>query len=128
VEANCHLLEFPALARARYGPVCQTLAAVNRSSGHFVGAPEKPTGRRGECGSRVGFRAAKSLSSIGRQVRLYCFRLGKCGTFMPLQRIRGESRIAVVWTLFVLVFSSVSSVHFSILFTRSVALAAIDCR
>jgi hypothetical protein len=73
--------------------------------------------------------AAKSLAAsgqrIGQQVLLYCFRLGKCGTFMPLSGVRGDSRIAVVWTLFVLVFSSFSSVHFSILFTRAV-LSSVD--
>jgi len=65
--------------------------------------------------------------NFARQVLLYCFRLGKCGTFMPLSGVRGEPRIAGVWTLFVLVFSSVSSVHFSILFRRAVAFTAIDC-
>jgi hypothetical protein len=132
VEANCHFLEFPALGRGRNGPLCQTSEAVNPSSGPFVGAPEEPTARREECGGRVELRAVKSLDTgcqrFARQVPLYCFRLGKCGTFMPLQGIRGEFRIAVVWTLFVLVFSSLSSVHFSILFTRAVALSAIDCR
>jgi hypothetical protein len=128
VEANCHFLEFPALGRGRYGPPS---AAVNPSSRPFVGAPEEPTGRRAECGGRVELSseiARDGREGFDRQVPLYCFRLGKCGTFMPLQGIRGEFRIAVVWTLFVLVFSSASSVHFSILFTRAVALSAIDCR
>jgi hypothetical protein len=47
-----------------------------------------------------------------RQVPLYCFRRSKCGTFMPLSCVRGESRIAVVWTLFVAAVSASSSVHF----------------
>src|SRR5216683_3525392 len=67
------------------------------------------------------------IIGLRQQVLLYCSRLDKCGTFMPLSRAQGESRIAVVWTLFVLVFSSVSSVHFSILFTRAIALSAVDC-
>ena len=67
------------------------------------------------------------FAAPARQVRLYCFQLGKCGTFMPLSDVRGDFRIAVVWTLFVLVFSSFSSVHFSILFTRAVAFSAVDC-
>jgi len=70
---------------------------------------------------------SRQPAGITRQVLLYCFRLDKCGTFMPLSRVQGESRIAVVWTLFVLVFSSVSSVHFSILFTRAITLSAADC-
>jgi len=63
----------------------------------------------------------------GKQVPLYCFRLGKCGTFMPLSGVRGEFRIAVVWTLLVVVVSALSSVHFRILYTRAVALAAGNC-
>jgi len=70
--------------------------------------------------------ARDDFHSPTRQVLLYCFRLEKCGTFMPLSGVRGDSRIAVVWTLFVLVFSSFSSVHFSILFTRAV-LSSVDC-
>jgi hypothetical protein len=32
---------------------------------------------------------------------MYCLRLSKCGTFIPLSRVRGEFRITVVWTWFV---------------------------
>ena len=77
MEANCHLLEFPALARGRYWPACQTLAAVNPSSGPLASAPEEPTGWREECGSRVEFRAAKSLSSIRQASTLVLFSIGQ---------------------------------------------------
>jgi hypothetical protein len=66
VEANCHFLEFPALARQLYGPACQTSAAVNPSGSPFVGAPEETAGWREEYGSRVGFRTAKSLERLSR--------------------------------------------------------------
>jgi hypothetical protein len=75
---------------------------------------------------RRGKMARGDFHSSARQVPLYCFRLDKCGTFMPLSSVRRKSRIAVVWTLFVAAFSAVSSVHFSILFTRAVALSAVD--
>lgn len=58
---------------------------------------------------------------------MYCFRFGNCGTFMPLSGVRGEFRIAVVWTWFVAVSFTISSGHFSILFTHSVVLSAVDC-
>ena len=77
MEANCHFLEFPALGRGRYGPPCQTSAAVNPSSRPFVGAPEEPTGWREECGSRIGFRAAKSLSRIRQASTLVLFSIGQ---------------------------------------------------
>ena len=77
MEANCHFLEFPALARGRYGPPCQTCAAGNPCSSPFVGAPEEPMGRREECSSRVGFRAAKSLSRIRQASTLVLFSMGQ---------------------------------------------------
>ena len=77
MEANCHLLEFPALGRGRYGPPCQTPAAVNASSGPLAAAPEEPTGWREECGSRVGFRAAKSLSRVRQASTLVLFSIGQ---------------------------------------------------
>jgi hypothetical protein len=80
VEANCHFLEFPALGRGRYGPPCQTSAAVNPSSGPFVGAPEEPTGRREECGGRVELSseiARDGLSRIRRASTLVLFSIGQ---------------------------------------------------
>ena len=100
-----------------------------------AGAYEKgPSGRREDAGGNPvveerhgGKFLGTGQKNFARQVLLYCIRLRKCGTFIPLSGVRGESRIAGVWTLFVLVFSSVSSVHFSILFRRAVAFTAIDC-
>jgi len=113
VETNYHFL-------------LKTVSALQFSGEPSVAAPERPIVRSEEV-----FSAAKSIEKssqrFARQVLLYCFRLGKCGTFMPLSGVQGDSRIAVVWTLFVLVFSSFSSVHFSILFTRAVALSSVDC-
>lgn len=73
MEANCRFLEFPAHARGRYGPPFRTSAAVNPGLGPFVGAPEEHTGRREECGNRIGFRAAKSLSRIRQASTLVLF-------------------------------------------------------
>ena len=92
MERNCHSL-------------LKTVVALQFSSEPSVAAPERPIVRSQEVLS-----AAKSIETsckgVAKQVLLYCFRLGKCGTFMPLSGVRGESRIAGVWTLFVLVFSS----------------------
>jgi hypothetical protein len=66
--------------------------------------------------------------AIERQVRLYCFRLGNCGTFMPLFCVRGMSRIAVVWTLFAAVFSAVAPVPFRVVSTHAAVLSAVDHR
>jgi hypothetical protein len=67
-----------------------------------------------------GARALYRCENPARQVPLYCFRLVKCGTFMPLSVFCNEFRIAVVWTLFGSVFSASSSVHRSLLFNHVV--------
>jgi hypothetical protein len=123
VETNCHsLLKTVAL---QFSSEPSVAAPLNPNSRTLVAAPERSIVRSEEV-----FSAAKSIETscqeVARQVLLYCFQLGKCGTFMPLSGVRGESRIAGVWTLFVLVVSSLSSVHFSILFTRAV-LSSVDC-
>ena len=104
--------------------------AASPSSRGLVAAPGESAGRTEECGGQVGSSKPKPLETscqgAAGQVLLYCFLLDNCGTFMPLSGAQGEPRIAFVWTLFVLVFSSLSSVHFSILFTRAVFLAAVD--
>lgn len=69
-----------------------------------------------------------SCQALSRQVPMYCFRFGNCGTFMPLSGVRGEFKIAVVWTWFVAGFSAISSGHFRVLFTRSVVISAVNCR
>jgi hypothetical protein len=132
VEANCHFLEFPT-AKTDAPRVAGELFTRGHANGRLIVAvlpePKAGQGRFGDGGT---IRAAKSVETNGqavaRHVPLYCFRLGKCGTFMPLSRVWGESRIAVVWTWFVTVFSACSSVHFSILFTHAAVLSAVDCR
>ena len=64
---------------------------------------------------------------IAWQVRMYCFRPGNCGTFMPLSGVRGVFRIAVVWTRFVAAISAILSTHFNVLFTHAVVRLAVDC-
>ena len=131
MEANCHFLEFPT-PKAGAPRVAGELSA----QGHpnflpIVAVLKEPTERQGRFGDGGAIHAVKSVESngqgVGRQVPLYCFRLGKCGTFMPLSRVRGESRIAVAWTLFAAVFSAISLVHRSIPFTRPVVRSAVDC-
>ena len=80
MEANCHLLEFPALARARYGPAWQTLAALNPSSGPFVVPPEEPAVRREECGGHVELSseiARDRLPRIRQASTLVLFSIGQ---------------------------------------------------
>jgi len=64
---------------------------------------------------------------LAREVRMYCFRLRNCGTFMPLSRGRGVFRIAVVWTRFVAAISAISSIYFNVLFTCAAVRLAVDC-
>jgi hypothetical protein len=103
-------------------------AAVGSSSGWLVPRKGRQKEANGVAAASGGEIPRDNFHSSARQVLLYCFRLGKCGTFMPLSGVRGESRIAGVWTLFVLAFSSISSVHFSILFTKALVFSAADCR
>jgi hypothetical protein len=131
VEANCHFLEFPT-AKADAPRVTGELFMQGHPNWRpIIAVLTEPTERQGRFGDGGAIHAVKSVESngqgVGRQVPLYCFRLGKCGTFMPLSGVRGESRIAFAWTLFVTVFSASLSVHFSILFTHAVVLSAVDC-
>ena len=64
---------------------------------------------------------------LSRKVRMYCFRAGNCGTFMPLSGVRGVSRIAVVWTRLVAAISAILSIHFNVLFTHAVVRSAVHC-
>lgn len=131
MEANCHFLEFPT---AKAG--APRVAGEPSMQGHpnwrpIIAVLTKPTERRGRFGDGGAIHAVKSVESngqgVGREVPLYCFRLGKCGTFMPLSGVRGESRIAFAWNLFAAVFSAISLVHRSIPFTRPAVCSAIDC-
>jgi hypothetical protein len=148
VEENCHFVPGPEISstragfrrEARAGRFVPSLAGRNRAKS---GLPKSGIGesispqllwkrRLVPAGSVRGTaQAPKSIparcQAIVRQVRMYCFRFGNCGTFMPLSGVRGEFRIAVVWTWFVAVFSAISSGHFSALFTHSVFLSAVDC-
>jgi hypothetical protein len=130
VEGNCHSVEFSSVKTGALQVAGKPSVAARASSRGLAAAPGESAGWREECGGHVGFRKPKSLETscqgAAGQVLLYCFLLDNCGTFMPLSGAQGEPRIAFVWTLFVLVFSSLSSVHFSILFTRAVFLAAVD--
>ena len=68
-----------------------------------------------------------SRQGILREVRMYCFRLGNCGTFMPLQDFWRVSRMAFVWTWFVAAISATSSLYFSVRSTHGVVLSTGDC-
>lgn len=148
MEENCHFVPGPEACNTRVGPcqrdprafsslplVADRSGEKNRLRKSVAGSiPHEPlcTCRLVPAGSSRGTaQAAKSIrarcQAIVRQVRMYCFRFGNCGTFMPLSGVRGESRIAVVWTLVRNRFSAISSGHFSILFTHLVFLSAVDC-
>jgi hypothetical protein len=131
VEANCHFLEShkakPSMPRAAGG-----LSLHGTTGWRPIAAPlDQSIGRREGSGATGSRRAAKWVETnhrcAARQVPLYCFRLGECGTFKPLSRVRGQSRIAVVWTLFAFVFSTISSVYGNILFASPVVSLAADC-
>jgi hypothetical protein len=153
VERNCHFLEFPApkthAAACAADPAAQAgelSAAANSGSGLGVAASTRDGAQRERLVGRGMMRAAKlreashqarcrramgrqaRRQAIARQVRLYCFRLDNCGTFMPLFCVRGESRIAVVWTLPVAAFSAVAPVHVRILSTHAAILSAAAFR
>jgi len=129
VEANCHFVEFPAPKASELRVASEPDPRQNPSSRPTLAPLAESAEQQDAICRRRAVHTAKlaggKLQGFATQVLLYCFRLEKCGTFMPLSGVRGDSRIAVVWTLFVLVFSSFSSVHFSILFTRAV-LSSVD--
>ena len=149
MEENCHFVPGPEVPNTRVG-FCRQAPRAFRSTPLVAGrggeknrlaksgmGKSTPPGLLCKCrlvpagSTRGAAQAPKSIQArcqaIVRQVRMYCFRLGNCGTFMPLSGVRGESRIAVVWTLFRNRFSAISSGHFSILFTHLVFLSAVDC-
>ena len=132
MEANCHFVEFPAPKASALRVASKPDPQRNPPSQPMLAPPAENAEQQDGICRRGALPAAKSaggkLQDIAKQVLLYCFRFRKCGTFMPLSRVRGESRIAVVWTLFVAVSSLVSSVHFSILFAHAVVLSAVDSK
>ncbi len=145
MEENCHFLAFPEVltgfARrvAVTGPQTPSLSTrlaprAVRATASGATFPERSGSRFAKSGSRVNnwvagqFQAVKSAwACLAGQVRMYCFRCGNCGTFMPLLRFRGVFRIAVVWTRFESARSAISSIHFSALFTRAFVPLAVDC-
>jgi hypothetical protein len=153
VEGNCHFLEFPVpkthavgCARELAEQAGQLPTQPKSGSGLAASGSTQDATRRERLGERGAMRAVKlgkvmrqgrrrramgrpaRGQAIARQVPLYCFRLGKCGTFEPLFCVRGESRIAVVWTLFVAAYSAVAPVPFRVLSTHAVVLSAVDHR
>jgi hypothetical protein len=154
VEGNCHFLEFPAykthavrcaaeVARAAGEPAqaSELSATAKLDSAHAAAtltrdaAHRNRLGNAGRCAvsarrqatSRRALRYPAGRQAIERQVRLYCFRLGKCGTFMPLFCVRGISKIAAVWTLFAAVFSAVAPFSCA-LCPHTAVLSAVDQR
>jgi hypothetical protein len=148
VEGNCHFLEFPAPKRhaapcaAKLGKAIQSASAKSDAAlagaalrkgaalpellvdrGAMRGAKLADARRQGRRHQAIGRREA-----IERQVRLYCFRLGNCGTFMPLFCVWGKSKIAAVWSLFAAAFSAVAPVPFRFLSTHGAVLSAVDYR
>ena len=153
MERDCHFLEFPApkthAASCAVGPVAQASELSTRAksgSGFAAAASTRDVAQRERVVDRGTMHTAKlrearhqarcrramgrqaRRQAIARQVRLYCFRLDNCGTFMPLFCVRGESRIAVVWTLPVDVFSAVAPVHVRFLSTHAAILSAVAFR
>ena len=136
MEGNCHFLEFPALKMLMLTLARKVSVQPNSGSQHcaaelpaqcllsgtslaFAAEGAKESSVLDAGSARKSARIAKSVGAgcqgFAKQVLLYCFRFGNCGTFMPLSRARGESRIAVAWTRFAAAFSAISSVHFRIL-------------
>ncbi len=123
MEESCHFVESTTYCTRRFA--CSTrcfselcgrfLRAFGTTSGVFPrrSATGRPASTWSAMNSPVeGHLAARNANKMWRgalrQVLLYCFRLGNCGTFMPLSSARGESRIAAVWTWFVAVFPAFS--------------------
>jgi hypothetical protein len=146
VEENCHFAPCPEVPSMRAGFCRQaprSMPLVASCSGEKSSLSQSGIGESispqllwkrwlvPAGSSRGTAQTPKSIQAkcqaIVRQVRMYCFRFGNCGTFMPLSGVWGESRIAVVWTLVRNRFSATSSGHFSVLFTHSVVLSAVDC-
>jgi hypothetical protein len=147
VEEICHLLAFPAVSAAGSGSRMHHLDLLVCEPSHPV--PSDLADFKSQFGERSGGGVtepggwANNLSSASLQspraaeqcpqgfasgVRMYCFRLGNCGTFMPLSGVRGVPRIAVVWTRIVAAISAISSTHFDVAFTHAVIRSAVDCK
>ena len=143
MEANCHFLEF---SRFENGSARQLLRRSYLPTGVGILHPKRRLGGTlptvaAELVQELGFNpvtvpksnpmpslAGAECQPVAKQVLLYCFRVSKCGTFMPLSRVRGEFRIAVVWTRIVAAFSAISPVHFRFCSHTRFSLSVVGCR
>jgi hypothetical protein len=147
VEEICHLWAFPAvsaagacsrmhhldlLAREPCHPVPSDLADFKSQFGERSGGGVTEPGGGANSLPSASLQSPKSFEQYPQGsasgVRMYCFRLGNCGTFMPLSGVRGVPRIAVVWTRIVAAISAISSTHFDVAFTHAVIRSAVDCK
>ena len=135
MEGNCHFLEFPALptdSRSLVGELAvRTASNADLFPKNFAAGSLTVS----TCAAALAVRhrlrnqiAGGKQSTHRKASTDVLFSVGNCGTFMPLSRVRGESRIAVVWTWLVAAVSAISSGHFSALFTHEIFLSAADCR
>lgn len=112
MEENCHFVACsrPRNAYARLSP--RALGAGKLSRRSIVQFARRRLRPVHGVSSRGVVDAAKSVQPSSQafvpQVPMYCFRFGKCGTFMPLSAARKEFRIAVVRIRFVSVFFAIS--------------------
>jgi hypothetical protein len=121
VEGICHFWVFPAVIKA-------FSRAGYREPSHTLFPDLRNQVKTSLSGSLHGAKSSNaSNQTLARQVRMYCFWRGNCGTFMPLSRVRGVFRIAVVWTRFAAAISAISSIHFNVLFTYAIVRLAVDC-
>src|SRR5260221_5090060 len=131
VEANCHFVQFPAPKPHASRITREPDPQQNPSSRPTLAPLAESAGQQDAICRRREVHTAKlaggKLQGFATQVLLYCFRFRKCGTFMPLSGVRGESRIAVVWTLLVAVPSRFH--RFTSAFcSHAVVLSAVDSR
>lgn len=149
MEANCHFWAFRRVTHSSSGLASRGRPPMNSLPAHAIRAwaevagthpafQERSRARLKKLGgwpsnSWFGlFQKSKSAQAgahrIARQVRMYCFRFGNCGTFIPLSGVRSVFRIAVVWTRFRAAFFARSPIHVNVLFTHAVVLSAVDCK
>ncbi len=120
MEGICHFWVFPEVIKEHLH------VRFHQSSSHF-------TKLRNQMNTSLRGSLQEPKSNSGKrseprpEVRMYCFRLRNCGTFMPLSGVRGVFRIAVVWTRFVAAISAISSIYFNVLFTHAAVRLAVDC-
>ena len=131
MEANCHFVEFPAPKASELRVASEPDPRQNPSSRPTLAPLAESAEQQDAICRRRAVHTAKlaggKLQGFATQVLLYCFRFRKCGTFMPLSGVGGESRIAVVWTLLVAVPSRFH--RFTSAFcSHAVVLSAVDSK